>query len=578
MNSKKYKDQLYEMREITDLRDMIRSSAELFSDDPAFLVKEVPAGEYVPITYRTLRSDIDCLGTYFAKAGLKGKKIAIIGENSYQWVVAYLAAVNGMSIAVPLEKELPSHEIHNLMVRAEVDAILFSAKAEDRTLDALEGIDGVDLRIRMNGVSVDPEVKNWETVMEEGRNALLDGCHQYLDVEIDPDAMCALLFTSGTTGTSKGVMLSHRNIAANVYNMSKYVKIRRPGVGLSVLPMHHTYELTCHVFTGLYQGMAIAICQGLRYVQQNLKESKATVLVGVPAVFEMMHKKVWKQAESTGAAGKMTFMMNLARKTRMFNNIKRMRKVFEPIHSAIGNHMELFIAGGAAINPQVIRDYEALGIPMIQGYGMTENAPIIAVNRDYYSKAESVGPPMPGTEVRIFQPDEEGVGEIICKGPSVMLGYYKDPEATAEVLKDGWLYTGDFGRFDEEGFLYICGRKKNVIVTKNGKNIFPEEIEYLLLEQPYIEEVIVYGVLEKKSGDTIVTAEVYPNFDAIHEKFGKELSQEKIHDIIKENVEAVNDKMTNYKRVKRIKLREIEFEKTTTRKIKRTKGGVRVEE
>lgn len=578
MNSKKYKDQLYEMREITDLRDMIRSSAELFSDDPAFLVKEVPAGEYVPITYRTLRSDIDCLGTYFAKAGLKGKKIAIIGENSYQWVVAYLAAVNGMSIAVPLDKELPSHEIHNLMVRAEVDAILFSAKAEDRTLDALEGIDGVDLRIRMNGVSVDPEVKNWETVMEEGRNALLDGCHQYLDVEIDPDAMCALLFTSGTTGTSKGVMLSHRNISANVYNMSKYVKIRRPGVGLSVLPMHHTYELTCHVFTGLYQGMAIAICQGLRYVQQNLKESKATVLVGVPAVFEMMHKKVWKQAESTGAAGKMTFMMNLARKTRMFNNIKRMRKVFEPIHSAIGNHMELFIAGGAAINPQVIRDYEALGIPMIQGYGMTENAPIIAVNKDYYSKAESVGPPMPGTEVRIFEPDEEGVGEIICKGPSVMLGYYKDPEATAEVLKDGWLYTGDFGRFDEEGFLYICGRKKNVIVTKNGKNIFPEEIEYLLLEQPYIEEVIVYGVLEKKSGDTIVTAEVYPNFDAIHEKFGKELSQEKIHDIIKENVEAVNDKMTNYKRVKRIKLREIEFEKTTTRKIKRTKGGVRVEE
>lgn len=578
MNSKKYKDVLYEMREITDLRDMIRSSAELFSEEPAFLVKEVPAGEYVPITYRTLRSDIDCLGTYFAKAGLKGKKIAIIGENSYQWVVAYLAAVNGMSIAVPLDKELPSHEIHNLMVRAEVDAILFSAKAEDKTLDALEGIDGVDLRIRMNGVSIDPDVKNWETVMEEGRNALLDGCRQYLDVEIDPDAMCALLFTSGTTGNSKGVMLSHRNISANVYNMSKYVKIRRPGVGLSVLPMHHTYELTCHVFTGLYQGMAIAICQGLRYVQQNLKESKATVMVGVPAVFEMMHKKVWKQAESTGSAGKMTFMMNLARKTRMFNNIKRMRKVFEPIHSAIGNHMELFIAGGAAINPQVIRDYEALGIPMIQGYGMTENAPIIAVNRDYYSKAESVGPPMPGTEVRIFQPDEEGVGEIICKGPSVMLGYYKDPEATAEVLKDGWLYTGDFGRFDEEGFLYICGRKKNVIVTKNGKNIFPEEIEYLLLEQPYIEEVIVYGVLEKKSGDTVVTAEVYPNFDALHEKFGKELSQEKIHDIIKENVEAVNDKMTNYKRVKRIKLREIEFEKTTTRKIKRTKGGVRVEE
>ena len=208
-------------------------------------------------------------------------------------------------------------------------------------------------------------------------------------------------------------------------------------------------------------------------MQQNLKESKATVMVGVPAVFEMMHKKVWKQAESSGSAGKMTFMMNLARKTHMFNNIKRMRKIFEPIHSAIGNHMELFIAGGAAINPQVIRDYEALGIPMIQGYGMTENAPIIAVNRDYYSKAESVGPPMPGTEVRIFEPDEEGVGEIICKGPSVMLGYYKDPEATAEVLKDGWLYTGDFGRFDEDGFLYICRAEEKCYRNEEWQEYFP---------------------------------------------------------------------------------------------------------
>jgi long-chain acyl-CoA synthetase len=268
-------------------------------------------------------------------------------------------------------------------------------------------------------------------------------------------------------------------------------------------------------------------------------------------------------------------MMKLVRRTRLYNNQDAMRKLFAKIHTSLGNNVALFIAGGAAINPQVIKDYEALGIPMIQGYGMTENAPIIAVNRDYYSKAESVGKPMPGTQVKIIDQDEDGVGEIICKGPSVMIGYYNNPEATAEVLKDGWLYTGDYGRFDDEGFLYICGRKKNVIVTKNGKNIFPEEIEYLLQEQPLIEEVIVYGTLDKKSGDTVVKAEIFPNFTALKERLGDNPSENQISAAIKEEIEEINDSMPTYKRVKRFKLREEEFEKTTTRKIKRTGGAMR---
>ena len=578
MNSRKYKDTLYEMRYISNLKDMVNTSAEMFAEKDAFLVKDVPGGDYIPVKYKEFKTDIDRLGTFFAESGLKGKKIAIIGENSYKWVVTYLAAVNGMCIAVPLDRELPSHEIHNLLARAEVDAIVFSNKVEDNTLDALEGIRGVNIKIKMDGKTIEDEVQSWESVMEKGRTFLEKGSRAFLDTKIDEDAMCALIFTSGTTGMAKGVMLSHKNISANVYNMSKYVKIKDPGVGLSVLPMHHTYELTCHIFTGLYQGMTLAICEGLRHIQQNLKESKATVMVAVPAVFETMHKKVWKQAEATGAASKMSRMMKLSAKLKLFNNIELMRKIFAKIHSALGNNVELFITGGAAINPQVIRDYEALGIPMIQGYGMTENAPIIAVNRDCYSKADSVGKPMPGTEVKIIDPDEDGVGEIICKGPSVMIGYYKNPEATAEVLKDGWLYTGDFGRLDSEGFLYICGRKKNVRVTQNGKNRFPEEIEYLLQEQPFIEEVIVYGIVDKKSGDTIVKAEIYPNFDALYEKFGDKISDEELNKIIKDEVEIVNDKMSAYKRVKRIKLRDIEFEKTTTRKIKRTYGAMREED
>jgi long-chain acyl-CoA synthetase len=562
------------MRYINDLRDMVHSSAELFGDDNAFLVKEVPGGEYVPIKYKQFARDIDCLGTRLVDLGLKDKKVALIGENSYKWVVSYLAVVNGTGVIVPLDKELPALEIKNLIERAEVDAIIFSGKMKAKVLEAVECLD-ISVRIDMDVKGRATEDLDWDILRKEGEELLESGNRDFVDAIIDREAMCSLLFTSGTTGMAKGVMLSHKNISANVYNMSKYVKIRKPGTGLSVLPMHHTYELTCHTFTGLYQGMTIAICEGLRYIQQNLKESKATVMVAVPAVFEAMHKKVWKQAEQTGAAGKMAKMMKLVRRTRLYNNQDAMRKLFAKIHTSLGNNVALFIAGGAAINPQVIKDYEALGIPMIQGYGMTENAPIIAVNRDYYSKAESVGKPMPGTQVKIIDQDEDGVGEIICKGPSVMIGYYNNPEATAEVLKDGWLYTGDYGRFDDEGFLYICGRKKNVIVTKNGKNIFPEEIEYLLQEQPLIEEVIVYGTLDKKSGDTVVKAEIFPNFTALKERLGDNPSENQISAAIKEEIEEINDSMPTYKRVKRFKLREEEFEKTTTRKIKRTGGAMR---
>lgn len=574
MNSRKYKDVLYQMRYINDLRDMIHSSAELYGDDTSFLVKDVPRGEYRPITYNQLKEDIDCLGTKLTEMGLKDKKVAVIGENSYKWVVSYLAVVNGTGVIVPLDKELTGIEIENLLNRAKVDAIVFSGKMKKKIMDVIEDI---DIKIDMDAKEDCEGIRAFDCLLEEGRKLLAEGNRDFIDAVIDREAMCALLFTSGTTGMSKGVMLSHKNISANVYNMSKYVKIRRPGGGLSVLPMHHTYELTCHVFTAIYQGVFVAICEGLKYIQPNLKESRATVMLGVPIVFETMHKKVWKQAEASGAAGKMKKMMALSRKTKLYNRPEIIKKIFEKIHTSLGGNIELFIAGGAAINPDVIKDYETLGIPMIQGYGMTENAPIIAVNRDYYSKHDSVGKPMPGTEVRIIDQDADGIGEIICKGPSVMIGYYDNPEATAEVLKDGWLHTGDYGRFDDEGFLYICGRKKNVIVTKNGKNIFPEEIEQLLMEQPFIEEVLVYGTIDKRDGDVVVKAEVYPSYESIKEALG-EITEDGIKDAIKNSIEEVNDKMPAYKRVKRFKLREEEFEKTTTRKIKRMGGAIREEE
>lgn len=576
MNSKKYKDTLYQMRYISDLRDMVHSSAEMFADKTAFKEKEDPKGEFKSISYKQFKEDIDSFGTKLVEMGLKGKRIALIGENSYRWVVTYLAVANGTGIVVPLDKELTDIEIKNLLERAKPDAIVFSNKMEKKIIKVAEDLDCVNHMINMTPKKSAEGVLDWNELKAEGEKLIEAGNRDFLDAVIDREAMCTLLFTSGTTGLSKGVMLSHKNIASNVYNMSKHVWIRRGG-GLSVLPMHHTYELTCHVFTAIYQGVFVAICQGLRYIQQNLKETQASVMLGVPVVFETMHKRVIKQAESSGQLAKMRRTMNIVRKTKLYNKPEVVKKLFSKVHSSLGNNIDLFIAGGAAINPDVIRDYEALGIPMIQGYGMTECSPIIAVNKDYYSKADSVGQPIPGTEVKIIDQDEDGIGEIICKSDSVMIGYFDNPEATADVLKDGWLYTGDYGRFDKEGFLYICGRKKNVIVTKNGKNIFPEEIEALMLENPYIEEVLVYGINDKKNDDIVVKAEIYPNYTIIEEKFGS-VTEDGLHDIIKDAVEDVNDKMPTYKRVKRFELRGEEFEKTTTRKIKRMGGAVREEE
>lgn len=568
MNSKKYKDTFYQFRYIDDLKDMLDTSAQLFSEENAYMVKDVPGGEYRGITYAEFKSDVDSLGTKLIDMGLKDKKIALIGENSYKWVVSYMATVNGTGVIVPLDRELPAKELNHLIQRAGVSAVIHSKKLTKTVTEALEGIEGIEYRICMNDPEPADGILAFDPLVEDGRSLLEQGDRTFVDAKIDREAMCTLIFTSGTTGLAKGVMLSHKNISANVYNMSKYVKIRKPGRGLSVLPMHHTFEMTCHVCTAMYQGVCVVICEGLKHIQKNMKESHATVMLGVPLVFETMHRRVFKQVEKSGKGDAFRKLINASRRLKLYNKPNIVKKMFDQLHSSIGNEMALFIAGGAAIDPNVIRDYEAMGVPMIQGYGMTENAPIIAVNRDYYSKADSVGQPMPETDVKIVDQDEDGVGEIICKGPSVMIGYYDDPEETAKVLRDGWLYTGDYGRMDEDGFLYLCGRKKNVIVTKNGKNVFPEEVEYYMMKSPYIEEIVVSGIEDKKSGDTIVTAEIFPSYDVIQNEVG-DISEDGLHDFMKTVVDEINDQMSTYKRVKRFKIRTEEFEKTTTKKIKR---------
>jgi long-chain acyl-CoA synthetase len=361
-------------------------------------------------------------------------------------------------------------------------------------------------------------------------------------------------------------MLSHANIAANVVGMAEFVNV----VGwtaLSVLPMHHTYEFTCSILGTMYQGCTVAICEGLKYIVKNMAESKANIMLGVPLIFEKMHQKVWKQAEATGKAKLMRRAIAVS-KAVGGQNLKATKRLFKSVHQAMGGEMRLLIAGGAAIDPTVIEDFNAMGINMLQGYGMTENAPIIAVNKDRCGKAAAAGLPMGDTEVKIIDRDSDGIGEIIYKGASVMLGYYDDPEETAKVLKDGWLYSGDYGYIDSDGFLYVTGRKKNVIVTKNGKNIFPEEVEYYLMKSPYIEEVVVWGKDEEKAGDTVICADIFPDFAMIRETHGN-IGEAEVRKLLDAEIDIANEKMPSYKRVKRFSVRDTEFEKTTTKKIKR---------
>lgn len=566
MNSIKYKEELYEHREISDLKDMVDSSADLYESKSAFLVKDTPGGAYRPISFRQFKNDIDGLGTALIDMDLAGKNIAIIGENRYEWVVSYLSIVGGVGVVVPLDRELPQADIKNLLERANVSAIIFSSKVERTVLQAAKEVDSIEYFIGMDKSENQGNFFSLKQLIRTGKKLIFEEKRQFVDAKIDREKLCSILFTSGTTGMAKGVMLSHKNITANVYNMSKFVNVTGDHTGLSVLPMHHTYELTCHVFTALYQGCCVAICEGLKYIVKNMAESKATVMLGVPLIFESMHKKVWKKAEAGGKAEKMRSAVQLAKKLEKFN-IKSMKKLFKAVHQAMGGHMQLFISGAAGIDPLVVEDFNAMGLTMIQGYGMTENAPIIAVNKDRYHKAASVGLPLPGTDVKIVEKDENGVGEIVCRGDSVMLGYYHDPLETEKVLVDGWLLTGDYGYFDREGFLYISGRKKNVIITKNGKNVFPEEVELYLNKSDFIAEVVVWG-LDQADGDTVICAEILPDQKVIEEAKGK-LTEEEVRKLLKTVIDATNELMPPYKRIKRFELRDTEFEKTTTKKIKR---------
>ncbi len=555
---------VYDAPRFKNIREVLGNSVKLYPDSTAFILKEKKENEvtYKNITFTQLQEEVNSLGTALISLGLKGKRTAIISPNRYEWCVSYLAILNGVGIAVPLDKSLPEEELIGSLERSKADAVIFDKKYEETMKKLQKENDTLKYYICMDGEGENSI--SYTELVKKGKKELEEGNTKYLDAEIDENAMSIILFTSGTTSNAKAVMLSHKNIAENIYALNSIVKIYPTDVSLAFLPFHHTFGSTGFLFFAS-NGAATAFCDGIRYIPQNLKEYKVSIFVCVPLLLESMYKKINLEIAKQGK----TKIVNMA---KTFTNatlklgIDIRKKVFKPIINQLGGYIRLAVSGAAAIDKNVVKGFNALGIRIIQGYGLTETSPVLIAENDRYTRLGSVGIPLVNVDVEIDNPNEKGIGEIKAKGPNVMLGYYENEEATKEVLKDGWFYTGDLGYIDKDGFVFITGRKKNVIVLKNGKNIYPEEIEKKLDKLPYIAESMVFGY--PKEDDLMVSAKIVYQKEYIEEKY-PQLSKDEIKDMIWKDVKEINQSMPNYKHIKKIVITDEPMIKTTTQKVKR---------
>ena len=407
------------------------------------------------------------------------------------------------------------------------------------------------------------------TIIEEGKKIVEAGDDSFMKIKIDPEEFKVLIFTSGTTSQSKGVMICNRNLAENINAVSAYVKLYETDRFFSVLPLHHTYESTIGFLLPMAVGSSIAICQGLKHIVPDLQETKPTAMLAVPLLVENLYKKINSSIEKGGKAGLVNSMIHVTNALKTVG-IDIKRKVFSEIYENLGGNLRFIVSAAAPIDAKVGKWVQDIGIIFLQGYGLTETAPIAALTPEYDARVGSAGKAVICADIKINNPNENGEGEVWIKSKTLMLGYYENEEATKEVVHDGWFNSGDIAYMDDDGFLYITGRSKNVIVTQNGKNIYPEEIELLLGNIEEIKECMVYGKqLKEDDKELTITVRVIPDYEKIEEKYGKDLSEEKIYDIIWEQIKQVNRKLTSYKAIKRLEIKKDEFEKTTTMKIKR---------
>ena len=558
---------IFKATEYKNIKELLYGSAEKYGDKTAFTIKHQNGKEieYDNKSYKDLLEDVNEFGTGLFDLGLKGKRVVVIGKNRYEWAVAHLANLLGGIVCVPLDKDLQYEELEMSLIRSKADAIVFDEKLTDSIKKVQEG-NKTNLKEFICMTKIDG-FKSMEDVKEKGEEILESGNREYLDTKIDENELAILLFTSGTTSASKAVMLSQRNVAVNVYDLQSVEDIVETDVNIALLPFHHIFGSTCMVFV-LACGVKTVFADGLRYVKQNLAEYKVTMFVGVPLLVESIHKAVVKEVEKQGK----TKLINIAMKVSNFLlkfGIDIRRKVFKPVLDGLGGALRFVIVGGAPADPKILKYFNDVGITTLQGYGLSETSPVVAAENYKVRKNGTTGVPMPSVEIKINNPDDNGMGEILVKGPNVMLGYYEMEELTNEVLKDGWFYTGDLGCFDKKGRLMITGRSKNMIVLKNGKKIFPEEIETLVNRIDEIEESFVFGMPdEEDKNDVKLSVKAVYNKDVVKELHGDK-TEEEIREIIWNKIKELNQTFPQYKHIKKLILTDKELIKTTTKKVKR---------
>ena len=556
---------LYKTIEIENLKDMLNKTKDIYSNKPAYKIK-IEENKYQIYTHEQVREMIDSLGTSLIDMGLKDKRIAVIGENRYEWEIAYLSIVCGTGIVVPIDKSLPEHELESVIERSEVEAIFYSNKYEE-ILNKIKYSKSNKLKhlISMDNLENKEGIYSQKELIQKGEELIQNGDKRFINAEIDNEKMSIMLFTSGTTSKSKVVALSHKNIASNLMDIGSILDITSEDTLLSILPIHHVFECTVGFLFSLYKGAQTVFCDGIRHIVENLNEYNVTVMACVPGIYERIFLMIRKQLEKQGKLEEI-----LEKEEKLKNaSMEERKKEFKEIHDMLGGKIKLFISGAAALDYKIEEKYRLLGLNLVQGYGLTETSPVIAVGTKEEYRLGSVGKIVPSAQAKIVDVNSEGIGELIVKGPNIALGYYNDKKATSESFKDGWFYTGDLAKIDKDGYIFICGRKKSVIVLKNGKNIFPEEMENLVNKIEGVKESFIFGKKQSSDKNKIkINVKIVYDKDIVKEVYKVE-TEEEIYKALFEKVKEVNAQMPKYKAIKGMIITENPLIKTTTNKIKR---------
>lgn len=558
----------YENVQVKSLKELLQNSIKQFKDKAAF--KFIRDKSIIEKSYVEFGLEVDALGTILHHLGLKNKRFAVIGENRYEWAVSFFSIVNGTGIAVPLDKHLPEVEIENLISRGKVDVIFYSNHFDREMLELSKKNTRVQQFICMDELSGNypANFTSIQELIEQGKNLLNNGDRSFIDAKVDTEELSVLLFTSGTTSMSKGVMLNQRNICSNVSAITSILKIYPDDVHLSILPLHHTFELSIGMLFMLNNGVCIAYCEGIKHIAKNLKEFNVTILVVVPAILEAIYKKMREGIKKAGKEGQVRTLGKVSSALQVIG-IDIRRKLFKKILDQIGPNLRLAVSGAAPIDKEIISGFGMLGLNVIQGYGLTETSPVVAANNDFYNKAGTIGQPLKGIEVAIDNPDEKGMGEIITKGQNVMMGYYEDEIATKEAIdNEGWFHTGDLGYIDDGGFITITGRAKSMIVLNNGKKAFPEEYEMLLNNIEGVKESFVWGNIAT-DGDVQVCAKLVLNEEIMKEKWDRVPSEAELAESLQNEIKKLNQDIPQYKIIRYFVISYENLIKTTTLKIKR---------